>query len=136
MVYEILTVPFILHCFPATSQIKRIRYNDTPSHLILVLRTTRKQNLFRAILAKDILHPSSITLSNPGPIKVCVYLRQIAVKKVHYFGVRQRALDPLEHLGAQSRNRRSRFRGRNKTLGNIPKHRDQRNIKIRRRFAS
>lgn len=30
----------------------------------------------------------------------------------------------------QSRNRASRFKGRNKTLGNIPKHQDQRNIKI------
>ena len=42
----------------------------------------------------------------------------------------QQALEPLWRLGAQSRNRASRFKGRNKTLGNIPKHQDQRNIKI------
>ena len=42
----------------------------------------------------------------------------------------QQALEPLWRLGAQSRNRASRFKGRNKTLGNILKHQDQRNIKI------
>jgi hypothetical protein len=101
------------------------------SHLLVVLRTTRKQNLFRATLAKDILYPSSVTLSNPRPVTFCVYLRQIAIRDVRYFWVRQQASG---HCGASAlslgRNRASRFKGRNKTLRNIPKHQDQKNVKI------